>query len=172
MVIIFRGKAATGKSLIANIISDNLNIEIVSKDSVFDLLLEEGYSWNDANDTAYDKLVSIIQKNHDNGDDVIVDIGMAHTEYFEQFMSKMTLCVKKTKKFLFICSDDKEWEERINKRILNSDVPNQAFKSIEEAKKHYEKYNIIPQNNEVIIDSALSIDNIHSRILKEINDCN
>lgn len=90
-------------------ISDNKNIEIISKDSVFDILLNEGYSWADANGVAYDKLTSIIQEYHDVNKSIIVDIGLAHTENFNQFMSKMDLRLNITKKCLFTCSNNQEW---------------------------------------------------------------
>ena len=164
MIIIFRGKAATGKSMMAKQINEGLGAEIVSKDSIFDRLLEDGYSWDEASNIAYDKLASVIQDCHDNKKSLIVDIGLAHTEYFDNFMNKMNL--KNVKKFLFTCSDDSKWESRICKRIENPEVPNQAFKSIQQAREHYEKYNIIPHDDELVIDSADSVESIRKRILQ------
>lgn len=166
MIIIFRGKAATGKSMMAKQINEGLGAEIVSKDSIFDRLLEDGYSWDEASNMAYDKLASVIQDCHDNKKSLIVDIGLAHTEYFNNFMGMMNL--KNVKKFLFTCSDELIWESRIHKRIENPEAPNQAFKSIQQAREHYDKYIIMPHDDELVVDSADSTESMYQRIMKAL----
>ena len=65
MILFFRGKAATGKSLVANAIAEKHSFKVMSKDSVFDELLENGYDWDVATEMAYDELALKIQQNND-----------------------------------------------------------------------------------------------------------
>lgn len=81
MITIFRGEAATGKSTLAKEYSHITGIEVMSKDTVFDVLLLEGYSWQEANKIAYDKLKDLIKQYHDDKKDLIIDIGLANTEH-------------------------------------------------------------------------------------------
>lgn len=123
MILFFRGKAATGKSTVAKIISNHRNFNVLSKDSMFDELLTQGLDWSAANTLAYDKLAESIQVCHDSELDVIVDLGLAHTPYFTKFFNKMKLDLEKVRLFLFVCSNNEIWEERIAKRVYNPETP-------------------------------------------------
>lgn len=170
MVIFFRGKAATGKSLQARYINEHFNIDVLSKDSVFDELLSEGLSWELANNITYDRLAKKIQHFHDNNRSVVVDIGMAHTKYFESFLSQMSLKSDNMKKFLFDCRCNSQWEDRIRKRILDpNSPPNQCFDSIEHAHRHYAHYDIYPHEDELVIDSSLDRHEIFKSIIYRSN---
>lgn len=168
MILFFRGKAATGKSSVAKVISEEKNFQLLSKDIIFDKLLSDGMQWDQANAIAYDKLAQTIQEHHDNHNDIIVDIGLAHTPFFEIFLSKMNLDEKNVRHFLFICSKNSLWEERIAKRIDQPEALNQMFKSVDDAKSHYSRYHIHKLSSEVDIDSALSIDTMINTIYKSI----
>lgn len=168
MIIFFRGKAATGKSFFAQKISEKYNMAIISKDAIFDKLLTEGNSWEKATKNSYDKLAKLIQQYNDSNINVIVDIGLAHTPFFMDFFSKLSLAENNYKNFLFICSNDEVWETRINERILKTQVLNQSFTSSKEAKKYYKKYDIILLENEIEIDSAKDIDDIILDLVKHI----
>ena len=132
--------------------------KIISKDTVFDDLLNRGYNWADANQVAYDQLAGLIQQHHDKNLNLIVDLGLAHTPYYEKFLSKMSLELRSIKQFLFVCSDDLIWMSRISERIgdLNA-PPNQDFASVDSAYKHYKKYDIYPLTGEKVVDSILSL---------------
>ncbi|MBI9014331.1 MAG: hypothetical protein JEZ08_18985 [Clostridiales bacterium] len=154
MIIFIRGKAATGKTFLANEINLKFNMATTSKDRYFDELLLEGMAWPDANEVAYNRLVDEIHQHIKSEEDLLVDIGLAHTPYYLQFISKLKYDASQVKSFLCICSDQEEWESRINKRIQNPENPNQLFKSIEEATDHYEKYEISLIEGETLLDSC------------------
>ena len=99
MILFFRGKAATGKTTIADIVSNQKKFTVISKDSVFDELLKQGLDWDTANSLAYDKLADTIQEYYDMDLNVIVDLGLAHTPYFTKFFNKMKLDLQKVKMF-------------------------------------------------------------------------
>ena len=164
MILFFRGKAATGKSTVAKIVSNHRNFKVISKDSVFDELLTQGLDWSTATSLAYDILADTIQECHDRGINVIVDLGLAHTPYFTKFFSKMRLDLEKVRLFLFVCGNNEIWEERITKRVENPETPNQAFKSICDATRHYEAHHIHKLSYEIEIDSALSIEAMVNKV--------
>jgi len=157
MILFFRGKAATGKSSLANLIQQKVGYDIISKDSIFDELLIQGLDWDNANSITYNELANKIQNFHDSNNNVILDIGLSHTPSFVHFLSKMNLNKNNIKQFLFVCSEDDLWEARILKRINSPEGPNQSMKSVEEAKNHYGKYTIEKLQEESEVDSALSL---------------
>jgi len=158
MILIFRGKAATGKSSLAAMIQEKYKFRVLSKDTIFDELLAKGYSNKDANAISYDNLVQEIIKYHQLNTNVVVDVGLAHTPYFMQFLAKIKDDNLDLHLFLFICSNDEIWKDRIQQRINNPTVLNQSFLSFEEATNHYNHYEIAPLENECIIDSAQSFE--------------
>jgi len=168
MIIFFRGKAATGKSTVARYLRETHGLASLTKDQVFDQLLLEGMAWEEANQVTYDHLANKIQAAHDQGQTLVVDIGLAHTPYFETFLSKMNLSRDGVIYHHFICSDDQVWSERIHKRVLNPEGPNQFFKSVEEAFGHYNNYQMTLLSGEHQIDSARSLSSIQEDILKKI----
>ena len=158
MILFFRGKAATGKSMAAMAIAEAHTFKVIHKDSVFDELLEKGYDWRTATQMAYDRLAIIIQRNHDAELNLIVDIGLAHTPYFHTFLSKLTLKPERVRYFLFDCSDEAIWQKRIENRIQSPSASNQAFKTVEEATEHYKRYEISLIENEKWIDSSQTME--------------
>lgn len=82
-LIVFRGKAATGKSAVSSIISRETGICVLRKDDIFDplsLYLNDNPKNNAA---CYDILAKMAQANLDNGLDIILDIALPHTSHFE-----------------------------------------------------------------------------------------
>jgi hypothetical protein len=80
----------------------------------------------------------------------------------------MTLDMQHIKLFLFVCENNKMWEERMAKRINSPESSNQSFKSIQEAIQHYEVYKIYRLPNEIEIDSAQPIESIVKKIYDEM----
>ena len=164
-IIIFRGKAATGKTYITDLLSEKLKVPVIRKDDIYDKLSIYGLERSIINSASYNILAEIIQTIIDTNCNLIVDISLAHNPYLEQFLSKINLKDSQVYQFLCICSDDEEWKSRIEKRLDNPS-PNQSFKSVKEAEVHYNKLNIEPLENEIVIDS---IDDI-SIIMERINE--
>jgi len=169
MIIFLRGKAATGKSFLANQINLEYNTTVISKDRYFDELLLDGMEWADANAVAYDQLVDVIQGHIGSKKDLLVDVGLAHTPYYLQFISKLKYDASQVQSFLCVCSNQDEWESRINKRIQNPENPNQIFKSIEEATNHYQKYEISLIEGETLLDSSQVKEELVCIISKKCN---
>ncbi len=164
MIIFLRGKAATGKSMIADEISLRRKMPIIRKDDIFDILLKNKVSVDVANSLSYDILVETLQKYIDAKSNAIVDIGLSHSPYFEMFLSKVQMADTQVYYYLCDCSNQDVWQKRIEERCINP-KPNQTFQTIEEATNHYARYEISPLNSEVILDSIRPFDEIIEQIM-------
>jgi hypothetical protein len=167
MIIIFRGIAASGKTKTANELKKVIGFDILSKDILFDNLLLQDISWDEANHKTYEILKETINEYSVSKKGLIVDVGLAHVPYFEEFIKDIVNkeCILS---FLFICSDMNTWENRILDRIKNIQGPNQNFKSPLEAKLYYEKCTIYPLDGEIIIDSVDKIEKIIEKVVDKV----
>lgn len=71
-VYFFRGKAATGKTTITNLLSNEINVSVLRKDDIFDVLSQSLKDNSQKHSISYDLLAKLIQTNIDNKTDVIV----------------------------------------------------------------------------------------------------
>ena len=156
---LFRGKAATGKTMMTNLLSSELRIPVIRKDDVYDSLANQGLGHAINNRLSYEIMAKMINTSILNHCSLIIDASIAHTPYLMEFMSKLMLDNTSIQHFLCICSDEEKWKKRIESRIENPS-PNQLFTSAKEALEHYQKYEIKPINDEVILDSAKDIDEL------------
>ena len=169
MIYIFRGKAATGKTTLTDMLSRELHIPVFRKDDFFDVLTEYDFETGLLNNMSYNLLTKVIQTNIDLNNNVIIDIGLCHKPYIIEFINKINFRNKKVFNFLCVCSDDEVWKERINARIKNP-APNQKmFKTLEQVMSHYNSCDISPLENEIVIDSANNINGIFQNIMDIIN---
>ena len=167
-IIIFRGKAATGKTLISNAVSEKLKIPVIRSDDIYDVVaVNYEPEFQLIKGIVYDIIPAIVNANIKLGNDLILDIGLAHQDYMKQFMDKLALDNAKVIMFLCDCSDDEIWCKRIEERILNP-TPNQLFESSSEALEYYNKLNLDPLENEIMLDSIEALDVLVDQVLGNI----
>lgn len=169
-IYIFRGKAATGKSTLANMLAKKLSIPVFCKDDVVDALkssksIDKG-SIN--NEVCYNILFKIIQTNLNLNTDFILDIALGDRNNAKWFFRRLNFKDNKVFKFFIDCSDEDEWKRRHIER-LKSPLPHQSFKSIEHVVEHYKKADIYPFEDEFIIDTTESIEDSFQAIYKIIS---
>lgn len=164
-IFLFRGKAATGKTTITNLLSKELNVAVLRKDDIYDKLAMYNLEHSVLNSASYDVLAKILQTNIDGNCNIIIDIALPHNPALNQFLSKVDLTEVQVFQFLCICSNNEEWEKRIKQRLINP-TPNQFFKNVEEAVAHYQKMNINPFENELVLDSSDNISDTMEKIYK------
>lgn len=167
-IYFFRGKAATGKTAITNILSNRINASILRKDNIFDVVSHYIADNSLNNSVTYDLLSKLIQTNIDNGADVIVDIGLSNTDGWKTFQSKIDFKNSTVFTFLCDCSDMAIWKKRFEERLKNP-APNQYFKTVEEVLSYYSKSKIELLHDEYYIDSAKSMESIINFVCKTIN---
>ncbi|MGM9935893.1 MAG: AAA family ATPase [Candidatus Ornithomonoglobus sp.] len=166
-IYIFRGKSATGKTALTNILSKKLNIPVLRKDDIFDELSKYEKDISVLNSASYDILARQIQTCIDNNSDVIVDIALQHTPSLKVFLNKIDFKDSTIYQFFCDCSNDDIWLERWRERLKNP-LPNQYFKNIDEIVEHYGKCEIEPLNSEIILDSIMPVDGLFNKIMENI----
>lgn len=169
---LFRGISATGKTTITNRIGRIHKMPVFRKDDVYDnILLNLGHG--DKNTISYDVLASMINSNLELGNDIIVDLALAHKLYIEGFLKKINIGQNKLVPFFFICSNKEVWKNRWKERLKNP-TPNQLFMSLEEIDDYYAKMDFSLMENEIIIDSVIPIDEILNTIgtAIRVSNCN
>ncbi len=168
-IYIFRGKSATGKTTLTNILSQELNVPILRKDDIFDALSQYKSDISILNSASYDILAKQIQTCIDNQSDVIVDVALQHTPSLKTFLRKIDFKSSTVHRFFCDCSNDDVWLERWRERLENP-LPNQYFKSIDEIIEHYNKCDIRPSDDEVVLDSVLGVEELLEKILERIGN--
>jgi predicted kinase len=168
-VYIFRGKSATGKTTMSNILSHHLNIAVFRKDDVFDPLSKFIGNHKLNSQASYDVLSSMINTSINNGNDVIVDIALPHKPNYELFLSKIDLKNHRIISFLCDCSSESIWLSRWSER-LKAPLPNQFFRNLCEIKAHYANMDITPLSGEYFIDSSRDIEALMHDILLHIKE--
>ena len=166
-IYIFRGKSATGKTALTNMLSEKINVPVLRKDDIFDRLAEYEADISVLNAASYDILAKQIQTCIYDKSDIIVDVALQHTPSLERFLNKINFKDSIVHRFFCCCSDEAVWLDRWSERLKNP-LPNQYFKSIDEIVEHYSKCNISPQNGEIILDSILPVDELIEKIMEEV----
>lgn len=166
-IYIFRGKSATGKTTLTNILSKKLNVPVLRKDDIFDALSNHESDTAILNSASYDILAKQIQTCIDNKTDIIVDIALGHTPSLKKFLSKIDSKDSTVHHFFCDCSDNDIWIDRWKVRLKNP-MPNQYFKNINEIITYYDKCEIKPLNGEIVLDSIKSADELIDIITENI----
>lgn len=168
-VYIFRGKAATGKTTLANKLASELSIPVFCKDDIVDAMKSsiniDKSSIN--NEVCYNILYKLIQTNLDLATDFVIDVALGDRKNADWFFSRFDYKDNIITKFFIDCSDENEWINRHRKRIENP-LLHQSFKSIEHVKEYYENAEISPFNDEYIIDTSNSIEESFNEIINII----
>ena len=154
-VYVFRGKAATGKSTLADKLALKLNVPVIRKDDIVDALkMTAGIDKSLVNNAVcYNILYKIIQTNLSLGTSMILDIALGDRANAETFFNRLDFGDNKVLWFFVTCSDKAEWKRRHLERLANP-LPSQSFKSFEHVLEHYKSADVNPFEYEHIIDTA------------------
>ncbi|MCT4686962.1 AAA family ATPase [Vallitalea sp.] len=169
-IYIFRGKAATGKSTLANMIGKNLSIPVFCKDDIVDALksstnIDKRFI---RNEICYNILLRMIQRSLDLNTDIILDIALGDRRHAKAFFDRLDFKDNKIMKFFLNCSDVDEWKRRHEERLKNP-LPHQSFRSIDHVFEHYKKLDVNPFDDEYIIDTSKSVEDSLQQIDNIIN---
>lgn len=159
---------ATGKTTITDLLSSKISVPVFRKDDIYDTLSQYGFEHRVLNDISVKILQKLIDTNASLGGSFILDIGMGHKPYAEDFFNSIARKDINIVRFLCVCSNSNLWEERIQQRIVNP-TPNQRIRSVDEARQHYADIDITPFEDETVIDSSGSLDKNLDTIMKKIN---
>lgn len=163
-IYIFRGKAATGKSTLANLLAKELSLPVFRKDDIID-----GMKWKDPSqpldqETCYNILCRLMQTNLDLGTSFILDAGLGDRRDAARFFSRLDFGSNQVYSFFTDCSDHALWAGRHCQRLA-APLLHENFQSLDEVITHYQKGEILPLEGECIIDSAQSVEQCFSKVL-------
>jgi adenylate kinase family enzyme len=168
-VYIFRGKAATGKTTLSNMLARKLSIPVFRKDDVVDALKTSNNIDKKSinNEVCYNILYKIIQTNLDLSADFILDIALGDRKNAEWFFNRLNFKNNVIVRFYIDCSDKNEWRRRHTERLHNP-LPHQSFKSWEHVAEYYNNVDVNPVEGEYIINTISTIEDSFSAIMKHI----
>lgn len=166
-VILFRGKAGVGKTTLSTKISEDLNIPVVRKDDIYDSIAVYIDNHETRNKACYDILYKIIETNLLGGVDIIVDAGFHYIDQVLKFESWVKSRNVDFISLLCICSNEKVWAERFNKRKLNPQ-PNNLITDFNELKIHYKDLSTKSLENEIVLDTINDISILVEKALRNI----
>ena len=168
-IYVFRGKAATGKTTLAEMLARRFCIPVIRKDDVVDALkTTAGIDKRLINNAVcYNILQRIIQTNLDVNADLILDIALGDRNNAKGFFDRLDFKGNTVIGLFVVCSDEAEWRRRHEERILNPS-PNQSFRSYKHVVEHYKNADVNPFENEHIIDTADALESSFENILKII----
>jgi len=165
-IYIFRGKAATGKSTLSDMLARKLSIPIIRKDDIIDALKQTEDTDKELvnNRVCYNILHKMIQTNLDLGASFIMDIACGDRKTAKFFFDRLDFRDNKIVSFFVTCSDENEWRRRHEERIKNPQ-PNQVFASFERVVEHYKDGDFAPFEHEYIIDTASALEKSFEEVM-------
>jgi len=154
-VYVFRGKAASGKTTLADMLARKFSIPRICKDDIVDALkTTEGIDKSlISNVICYNILQKIIQTNLDVGADMVLDIALGDRRYAKDFFNRLDFKGNNIVWFFIVCNNEVEWKRRHEERIANP-LPHQSFTSYEQIVEHYKSGDVNPFEYDHIIDTS------------------
>lgn len=170
---IFRGKAATGKTTLSDMLAKKLSIPVLRKDDIIDALKScANFDRNNlVNEICYNILYEMIQTNLNLRADFILDIALGDRKNASTFFNRFDFNNNRIIKFFVDCSDEDVWKNRHIER-LKKPLAHQSFQSIEHLLDYYGKADIAPFDDEYRIDSVHSIKECFCEVMSFIKQAN
>jgi len=167
-LILFRGRPGTGKTLMSNLLSAKIDAPILRKDDIYDVisLLEPDHQLR--NKTTFALLYAILHTNSGIASNIIMDCPF---QFSDDIAELRRWCIEHhidLRSILVICSDENVWATRFNKRAENPS-PNQLITNFDKLKERYKEMQLTPDEDELLIDSIITLDENLNNILNFLN---
>jgi len=156
-IILFRGRPASGKTTISKALGLRMALPVIHKDDIYDSLSSVIAEHSIRNKAAHDILFSILESNTHANATVILDFPFQNSADFSIIESWCAQHKVILKSVLVTCTNEHLWRERL---ILRSQhpLPNQLIYDFDELKKRYGSMHVEPHPSELLIDSALLLE--------------
>lgn len=156
-IILFRGLPGVGKSFISDETAKILKIAIIRKDDIYNCIHSEITVDENRNKICYKIIYKIIETNLLSDTDLIIDCPFKDIEELKRLSSFVQERNGELKSILCNCSDPNLWEERFNERLVNPQ-PTQLTTDFKEVKNTYEKSEPEKFDDELVVDTKISLD--------------
>lgn len=162
-IILFRGKAGTGKTTLSNELAKRLQLPVLHKDDIYDSVA--GFVSEHAlrNKICFDFLYRFLQNIMVSNAGIILDFGLNNSEDVRKLKNWIVERGGELQIVHCICSDDSIWSERLVIRSLNPS-PNQLITNLVELKEHYKVLRSQWFEGEFVVDTVAAKDVIMESI--------
>jgi len=166
-IILFRGRPASGKTTISKALGLRLALPVIHKDDIYDSLSSIIADHNIRNKAAHDILYAILESNTHADATIILDFPFQNSADFSIIESWCIQYQVILKSVLITCTNEHLWRERL---ILRSQhpLPNQLIYDFDELKSRYGSMHVEPHPLELMVDSALQLEDNISHIINYI----
>lgn len=166
-VILFRGRAAVGKTLLSNRVAQELGLAVIRKDDIYNALSIHIQDHSVRNDACELSIHSMVTSQLNNGVDIIVDTSWNHPEQVERFGTTIDSAGGVLLSFLCRCVDLAVWKERFSRRSADPQ-PNNIITDFGQLLDHYNGVPIEPLLNEIFLDTSPEIEVLVRTVLDKI----
>jgi adenylate kinase family enzyme len=151
-LILFRGRPGTGKTTMSDLLSAKINVPVIRKDDIYDLVAGLTESHELRNKISHNIIYSILKSNSHNSSTLILDCPFQYENDINSLREWCSNNNVQLKSILVTCSDEKIWAERFKERAKNA-APNQLITDFEEFKSRYKSMHIKPDTGELLLNT-------------------
>ncbi len=166
-IILFRGRPASGKTTISKALGLELGYPVIHKDDIYDGLALDIADHGARNNAAHRILYAILESNVHSNAAIILDFPFQNAADFaiiESWCKEYRVILKS---ILVTCTNEQVWRERLILRSQNP-LPNQLIYDFDKLKHRYGSMHVEPAPTELLIDSALPLQDNINRIIEYI----
>ncbi len=166
-IILFRGRQGVGKSVVSSAFSKQENLLVLRKDDIYDASSTYVADLTVRSKIGYDSLFKILESNIDSGTSLLLDYPFQINEdvrHLRKWCEDRGLLLYTV---LVTCSDRTIWRNRLSERAKNP-TPNQIITDLDELERNYGGLDIMPLENEIVVDTVDSIEIILEKIQNQI----
>lgn len=164
-IILFRGRAGTGKSTLSNELAKRLNVPVLHKDDIYDSVAGFVPEHSSRNKICFEFLYRFLENVIDSNATIILDFGLNNNEDVKKLERWITERGGELKTIHCVCGDETTWSKRLAKRSINP-LPNQIITNLSELKEHYKDLGPEFFEGELILDTVIpkdiNVEKIHS----------
>ncbi|UUZ84196.1 ATP-binding protein [Paenibacillus sp. P26] len=167
-VILFRGKAGTGKTTLSKELGRRLRLPVLHKDDIYDAAAGFVSEHQLRNRLCFDFLYRFLQTVMDARTAVILDFGFNQMDDARRLKSWIEERGGNLQSFLCVCSDESVWAERLAERSVNPQ-PNQLITDLSELKEHYKDAGTECLDGEIVLDTVLDKASLADRVESKVS---
>lgn len=165
VIILFRGKSATGKTTLSNELGRRLRLPVLHKDDLYDSIAGHVTEHGSRNRICFDFLYRFLETIIHTNASIVLDFGFNHIRDAVNLKEWIESRGGTLQAFQCICSDDSIWSDRLTKRSVQP-LPNQLITNLEQLKQHYQDTNAEQLlDGEIIVDSVQDIESLTNQAL-------
>ncbi|MBD3920411.1 AAA family ATPase [Paenibacillus sp. PR3] len=165
IIILFRGKSATGKTTLSNELGRRLQLPVLHKDDLYDSIASRVTEHGSRNQICFDFLYRFLETIIYTKASIVLDFGFNHIRDALNLKDWIESRGGTLHAFQCVCSDDSVWSDRLTKRSMQP-LPNQLITNLAQLKQHYQDANAEQLlDGEIILDTVQDTESLTNQAL-------